>query len=1200
MPRTPPSPRRTPRAQRTADCPSPKGAGQGLPFRQGGARSVLGIFFLALLSTAPGAASGIRTPRAQNDAETPQELWTAPPAPPLAPLHQLEPRLLRLSPESPQAKLTLAAPESAVLALWCVPRTRGLDLHLRVHDGSSESGDLLATAAGRNGFPDPWCGVLVREGQALTVTVEAVTPIDMEEVVELFARTAIETDDSREAARRAGNLRAAAEQSLRRGEVEAAEEQLLGLVSELIVADPRARSVAVDQALMDVYELLSSRSAEPLDDPAVLQLLEHRRRVAQNLMPPHAESSMVSHRVLGLCLRAAERYERAAVILERCLSHLERLLEPGHPRTIELRAELARALGSLGQLDRVDELMQRSLREVESQAPFDEVAYQQARIRLGQVLFDSGHPGEALVELEQALEEFAEAELPESNPRVQLAIGLAGECQFQLQNFHAARRLQEHFLAIADPRVFSTGAIWRARWNLACTMLRLGDVHLARRVFREAELLDMTTSPVQRMGLLLNLAQTWAVSPLPGSSEAQLERLEGLLEFGVEQLGMGHELTLRAAALFATTLHLIADRQGPHPRLEAILAPVEESARQILTAPDTAQASWLGEIERALLHASALEALNRGENARAETLSQLAYDTAPRSAGRADTMATNALASLLLAQAAQGLVEAPRDAFLELCDRVDSNAHLRQLLSAPREARAEAVRHTLSFEALLAVARCAEQPLGADLEARLFASAESTRAVEFLALRMRRTNGLSEARTELRARAQSASRRLASALAGRHLRDRDLARLVRDRDLALGRLQAQLDGRVAPPQPDAAALGRALDSDEVGISYRVHESLVPAGAQSAAVRGRWVSAWVVRSGGDLARVELGPVEEIEDALDAWREGLGVGMRDPQPRADIRAAGEHLRELVLDPLLPHLAGARRAWVAPDGVLHELPFEALPDEAHKPLGERLRVRIVPALAVLLLPPGSEDVERPLELLAVGGVDYGDAPSNGVSPQFEPLLHTRREVESIWSLWSADPGRGGQLMLGPSASRQRFEASASQATHLHVATHSRAQGLDAARSVEGEGPQAATLSDLAPLLATGLAFAGANATTEAGATSQEGFLTAEEIAQLDLERCALAVLSACRTSQGLARSGQETASLQTAVHAAGARNAITSLWPVDDAATAEMMTRLYRHLLAGASADEALWTAKMEMRTTQADARHWAGWVLSSGSR
>ena len=79
-------------------------------------------------------------------------------------------------------------------------------------------------------------------------------------------------------------------------------------------------------------------------------------------------------------------------------------------------------------------------------------------------------------------------------------------------------------------------------------------------------------------------------------------------------------------------------------------------------------------------------------------------------------------------------------------------------------------------------------------------------------------------------------------------------------------------------------------------------------------------------------------------------------------------------------------------------------------------------------------------------------------------------------------------------------------------------------------------------------GLAFADANAGRDSLGQAR-GRMTAEELLIFDLEQCDLAVLSACETGAGLRRSGMGIQSLQTALHAAGARTAITFFWKVDD---------------------------------------------------
>ena len=90
---------------------------------------------------------------------------------------------------------------------------------------------------------------------------------------------------------------------------------------------------------------------------------------------------------------------------------------------------------------------------------------------------------------------------------------------------------------------------------------------------------------------------------------------------------------------------------------------------------------------------------------------------------------------------------------------------------------------------------------------------------------------------------------------------------------------------------------------------------------------------------------------------------------------------------------------------------------------------------------------------------------------------------------------------------------------------------------------------------------------------------------------------MLSACETNVGIRRAGQGIQSLQTALHAAGVRTAITTLWRVDDAAARRLMELFYTKLWKdGLGKADALWQAKMALREEGFGVKDWAGWVLT----
>ena len=106
--------------------------------------------------------------------------------------------------------------------------------------------------------------------------------------------------------------------------------------------------------------------------------------------------------------------------------------------------------------------------------------------------------------------------------------------------------------------------------------------------------------------------------------------------------------------------------------------------------------------------------------------------------------------------------------------------------------------------------------------------------------------------------------------------------------------------------------------------------------------------------------------------------------------------------------------------------------------------------------------------------------------------------------------------------------------------------------------------------PMRASGVALTGAQETLKlwsqrkAPEAENDGILTAEEVASLDLDGTWLVTLSACETGLGEARSGEGVFGLRRAFMMAGAQNLLMTLWPVSDQTTAEIMASFYKEAL------------------------------------
>src|SRR5262249_34696728 len=121
--------------------------------------------------------------------------------------------------------------------------------------------------------------------------------------------------------------------------------------------------------------------------------------------------------------------------------------------------------------------------------------------------------------------------------------------------------------------------------------------------------------------------------------------------------------------------------------------------------------------------------------------------------------------------------------------------------------------------------------------------------------------------------------------------------------------------------------------------------------------------------------------------------------------------------------------------------------------------------------------------------------------------------------------------------------------------------------------------------PMLRSGLALAGASTFLRGAAPpaeAEDGLLTAEDVAGLDLLATELVVLSACETGLGEVHAGEGVFGLRRAFVVAGAKTLVMSLWKVPDLATAFLMDRLYDNLLTrGLDRDLALSEAQRATR-------------------
>jgi CHAT domain-containing protein/tetratricopeptide (TPR) repeat protein len=366
------------------------------------------------------------------------------------------------------------------------------------------------------------------------------------------------------------------------------------------------------------------------------------------------------------------------------------------------------------------------------------------------------------------------------------------------------------------------------------------------------------------------------------------------------------------------------------------------------------------------------------------------------------------------------------------------------------------------------------------------------------------------------------------------------------------------------------------------------------------------AAFVVKQKGPPVVVDLGEASQVERGV---RRLLG-GLRNPGSLF-VAAEARRLWERLMAPLEPHLVGARRLIVSPDGELNLLPFGVLVDDGGRYLIERYEITYATSARDLLRTVGQARSRQ--GAVVVADPDYGsvgpieaavglEMPNHSASAWqglrgFQRLSGTAGEALALKEMLGL---RDAQVLTGAAATEGALKRLKGPRL-LHVATHGFfLPGEGAGRQRPSwlflSGDPGGAPRGENPLLLSGLALAGAN---ELRRGVDDGILTALEVGGLDLRGTDLVVLSACETGIGEVQRGEGVLGLRRALVLAGARNQVASLWKVSDAATRDLMVDFYRRLTAGADASAALRDAQLVMLTHPSRQRvhpyYWGSFVV-----
>ena len=421
-----------------------------------------------------------------------------------------------------------------------------------------------------------------------------------------------------------------------------------------------------------------------------------------------------------------------------------------------------------------------------------------------------------------------------------------------------------------------------------------------------------------------------------------------------------------------------------------------------------------------------------------------------------------------------------------------------------------------------------------------------------------------------------------------------------------------LASMLASRRIDFATLRKNLPPDNSLILFTTSQQRIAAdfASNEAEQRSPDLYAFVLSAADAPVRaVSLGELESLTKGVDAWSAALSdrsVAL------ASVDERGRVLRERLWQPL--RKAGAGKHWLLLSiDTLYRVPWAALPDGDGFLVDHGFRAHQLNHERELLSP---EEADTPPRLLAIADPSTGvhlPIAQRGCAKMLPTLPGARRESAALDAMWHARYGKSAAttVLVGANATEAHLRAKAGHAEFLHFATHgiSLADDCDKPRDamIATRGLQLAAdtpLDDSAPALTPAALLL---APGDADDSDNDGMLTAEEIAALDLSHTRWAVLAACATATGSTHRYEGLFGLARAFRLAGVHTVLTSLWPVDDAATAEWTQALYSARI-GQGLDTATSMAEAQRavlaaRRERGDTTHpyyWAAFIASGDWR
>jgi len=332
----------------------------------------------------------------------------------------------------------------------------------------------------------------------------------------------------------------------------------------------------------------------------------------------------------------------------------------------------------------------------------------------------------------------------------------------------------------------------------------------------------------------------------------------------------------------------------------------------------------------------------------------------------------------------------------------------------------------------------------------------------------------------------------------------------------------------------------------------------------------------------------------------------------------------IANLIWDKILIFLKGKNRIYYTPTGVLSLINLEAIKLKNGNELGDCYEMIVCSSPAII------KDIRN--KTLNLSAISFFGAPNFNLGTEGMEELSEKHTVYSGQDIhenlniidaiyrsgWGELPGTVYEIStlssltsvtgiktlsyIGNEATEEQFkELSGRSPDIIHIATH----GFSYSQTNENENSDFGfrgidgTYEVYSIMQLSGLVLTGGNNVWQGKNIPvgvEDGILTADEIARLDLSDTDLVVLSACDTGLGIVDPVDGVWGLQRAFKQAGVGSILMTLWKIPDNTTTMFMTEFYKQLLSGKTKHQSLKAAQKYMKENGAsDPYYWASFIL-----